>query len=50
MDVFWFKLSREKTDPEESFGKFSAGKIIAISLEYQQAVDKAKFTIGNAAR
>jgi hypothetical protein len=30
--------------------KFSAGKIVAISPEYQQAVDKAKFTIGNAAR
>lgn len=38
MDVFWFKLSRKNTDPEESFGKFSSGKIMIMinRLDYWQ--------------
>lgn len=40
----------KKAKSFKALTKFSAGKIVAISPEYQQAVDKAKFTIGNAAR
>lgn len=38
MDVFWFRLSRKDTDPNETFGKFSAGKILIVidRLEYWQ--------------
>jgi 2-polyprenyl-6-methoxyphenol hydroxylase-like FAD-dependent oxidoreductase len=30
MDVLWFRLSREGTDPGETFGRFSAGHIVAM--------------------
>ena len=30
MDVFWFRLSRKSTDPIDTFGKFSAGKIMIM--------------------
>ena len=35
----------KKAKSFKALTKFSAGKIVAISPEYQQAVDKAKFTI-----
>lgn len=30
MDVLWFRLSREETDPDATFGRFSAGHIVAM--------------------
>lgn len=30
MDVLWFRLSREQSDPDETFGRFSAGHIVAM--------------------
>lgn len=30
MDVFWFRLSRHDSDPNETFGKFIAGKIVIM--------------------
>ncbi len=30
MDVLWFRLSREETDPGATFGRFSAGHIVAM--------------------
>jgi 2-polyprenyl-6-methoxyphenol hydroxylase-like FAD-dependent oxidoreductase len=30
MDVLWFRLSREESDPPETFGRFSAGHIVAM--------------------
>lgn len=40
----------KKAKSFKALTKFDAGKIVAISDEYQSAVDKAKYTIGNAAR
>lgn len=39
------KPSKMEAKSFKALTKFSAGKIVAISPEYQQAVDKAKFTI-----
>lgn len=30
MDVLWFRLSREESDPPETFGRFSTGHIVAM--------------------
>jgi 2-polyprenyl-6-methoxyphenol hydroxylase-like FAD-dependent oxidoreductase len=30
MDVLWFRLSREEGDPDATFGRFSAGHIVAM--------------------
>ncbi len=30
MDVFWFRISRKQSDPDEFFGKFSAGNIMIM--------------------
>src|SRR5919112_5483468 len=30
MDVLWFRLSREESDPDATFGRFSAGHIVAM--------------------
>ena len=30
MDVLWFRMSREDSDPPESFGRFSPGHIVAM--------------------
>ena len=30
MDVLWFRLSREETDPDETFARVSAGHIVAM--------------------
>jgi 2-polyprenyl-6-methoxyphenol hydroxylase-like FAD-dependent oxidoreductase len=30
MDVLWFRLSRRATDPEETFGRLSRGRILAL--------------------
>ena len=30
MDVLWFRLSREESDPGETFGRFAAGHIVAM--------------------
>lgn len=38
MDVLWFRVTRQPTDPKETFGKFIAGKIIIMinRLDYWQ--------------
>ncbi|HSX20486.1 MAG TPA: FAD-dependent oxidoreductase, partial [Gammaproteobacteria bacterium] len=30
IDVFWFRLSRKPSDPDETYGKFSAGRIMVM--------------------
>jgi len=30
MDVFWFKLPRKETDPDESFGRVAPGRMLAM--------------------
>ena|SRR5215208_3263020 len=30
MEVLWFRLSREESDPDTTFGRFSAGHIVAM--------------------
>lgn len=30
IDVLWFKMPRKPTDPDETFGKFTAGKIVVM--------------------
>ncbi len=30
MDVFWMRMSRHRTDPDQTFGRFDAGKILVF--------------------
>jgi 2-polyprenyl-6-methoxyphenol hydroxylase-like FAD-dependent oxidoreductase len=30
MDVLWFRISRRETDPEETFGRLSRGRVLAL--------------------